>query len=77
MKTRDRIDELEADLKVCAAQLEENTAVMNAAAARIEALEAALRSCRDAMRHSRDHRANTDWSRMIAAIEVALAPECK
>lgn len=37
-----RIEQLEADLKACADRLEENTATMNTARARIERLEAAL-----------------------------------
>jgi hypothetical protein len=37
----------QVELKICLDRLEENTATMNIAAARIEALEAALREIKD------------------------------
>jgi chromosome segregation ATPase len=42
-----RVEQLEADLKVCADRLEENTATMDMARTRIEQLEAALREIKD------------------------------
>ena len=61
-----RIEALEADLKVCEGQLEENTITMDTARARIEALEAALQQSVD------------DWrerGRRIEALEFEVEHE--
>jgi chromosome segregation ATPase len=47
LKRIEQLEALEADLKVCADRLEENTATMDSARARIEQLEAALREIKD------------------------------
>jgi len=70
---RDRIEVLEADVAACATLLEEGTATMDMARARIEALEAALR--RISITIHRDYDETSALALIKNIADAALAPE--